>query len=531
MLKVLLKKQLTEIFRSYFYDAKKNKARSEGSIIAYIVLYVFIMLFLGGIFAFVSFSLCAPLVSANLDWLYFAMMGLISVLLGSFGSVFNTYSGLYLAKDNDLLLSMPIPVNYIMTSRLLGVYIIGALYSCVVSVPAAIVYIVVAGLSFASVICPLLFVLLITVLVMTLSCALGWVTAKISQKLKNKSFITVIVSLVFFGLYYFISFKAQDVITALIENSATYGDKIKTYAYPIYIFGASATGEILPLVITSAVILLSFALAWFLISKSFLKIASDTGRQSVKKLKSISSAKKSVSSALVSKEFSKFVSSPAYMLNCGLGTLMILIAAGLILIKGGYFMTMLTEAIDLSNSAAGIMFCFGICLIASMNDICAPSISLEGKNLWLLQSLPVKPVQVLYAKLSVQLILTAVPSVLGVIAIQIVCKMNALCFIISLISVLLYALFYSLFCLMLSLKMPNLTWTSEITPIKQGGSVMISMLAGFVIPFIFAGLAIPLTRVIAPALYAAIFAVIMLILSLVLISWMKKKGSEIFAAL
>lgn len=29
MLKLLLKKQIGEIFRSYFYDAKKNKARSK----------------------------------------------------------------------------------------------------------------------------------------------------------------------------------------------------------------------------------------------------------------------------------------------------------------------------------------------------------------------------------------------------------------------------------------------------------------------------------------------------------------------
>ena len=38
MVKILLKKQLTEIFRSYFYDAKKNKARSKAAITGYIVL-------------------------------------------------------------------------------------------------------------------------------------------------------------------------------------------------------------------------------------------------------------------------------------------------------------------------------------------------------------------------------------------------------------------------------------------------------------------------------------------------------------
>ena len=37
----------------------------------------------------------------------------------------------------------------------------------------------------------LLLVLLISIFVLTLSCALGWVVAKISLKLKNKSFITV----------------------------------------------------------------------------------------------------------------------------------------------------------------------------------------------------------------------------------------------------------------------------------------------------------------------------------------------------
>ena len=56
-------------------------------------------------------------------------------MLGAFGSVFNTYSGLYLAKDNDLLLSLPIPVRALMASRLLGVYLMGLMYSAVVILP------------------------------------------------------------------------------------------------------------------------------------------------------------------------------------------------------------------------------------------------------------------------------------------------------------------------------------------------------------------------------------------------------------
>ena len=38
MIRTLLKKQLTEIFRSYFYNYKKNKIRSKGGIIGMFVL-------------------------------------------------------------------------------------------------------------------------------------------------------------------------------------------------------------------------------------------------------------------------------------------------------------------------------------------------------------------------------------------------------------------------------------------------------------------------------------------------------------
>ena len=210
MLKVLLQKQLAEIFRTYFYNAKTNKARSRGATIAYLVGFALLMVgLLGGIFAYLSVSLCGALSAVGMDWLFFALMGLLAVFLGAFGSVFNTYSSLYLAKDNDLLLSMPIPVRTIMASRLLGVYLMGLMYSGVVILPAVIVYWIMISASAAAIAGGVLLVALISLFVLTLSCALGWVVAKISLKLKNKSFITVFVSLVFLGVYYFLAASAQ----------------------------------------------------------------------------------------------------------------------------------------------------------------------------------------------------------------------------------------------------------------------------------------------------------------------------------
>ena len=335
MLKVLLKKQLAEIFRVYFYNPKSNKRRSVGSTVGFFVFYAFLMLVIcGGMFGFLAYSLCRPLVAAGLDWLYFTLLSLIAVALGTFGSVFNTYSGLYLAKDNDLLLSMPIPVRYIMLVRLLGVYLMGLLYSGIVLLPAAVIYLIFAPVTALTVVGVLLLILLISVVVLLLSCLLGWVVAKISLKLKNKSFITVLASLIFLAAYYFVYFKAQDAIMALVSNAEAWGEKFRSAAYPLYLLGKVGTGDPLAMGIWTAAVAALTALLWWLMARSFLRIATSTGNTAKAVYREKAATVRSAFSALLGKEFARFTKSPAYMLNCGLGLLFLAAAAALSLWRG-----------------------------------------------------------------------------------------------------------------------------------------------------------------------------------------------------
>lgn len=239
MLKLLVKKQLTEIFRAYLYDAKKNRARSKAATVGYIIFFVLLMVgVIGGMFTVLSLTMCRSMAEAGMSWFYFAIMGLMAILLGAFGSVFTTYSSLYLPKDNDQMLSLPIPVNTLIAARLLGVCLMGLMYSGVVVLPAIIVYWATVSAAPLHLLAGVLFLLLISLFVMAISCLLGWVVAKVSLKLKNKSFVTVVLSLVFFGLYYyFFSFKANSLLTELLQNIALYGDKVRSSAYPVYLFG------------------------------------------------------------------------------------------------------------------------------------------------------------------------------------------------------------------------------------------------------------------------------------------------------
>lgn len=532
MLKVLLKKQLMEIFRSYFFNPKKNTARSKGATAAYIVLFVLLMVgVLGGMFTFVSMALCGPMAEAGVGWLYFALMALLAIFMGAFGSVFNTYSGLYLAKDNDLLLSMPIPVNTLMTARLLGVYLMGLMYSAVIILPAILVYWFLVSARLSVILGSLLLVVLISIFVLTLSCALGWVVAKISLKLKNRSIVTVFVSLIFIVLYYFFYFKAQTVIGDLVANAVTYGAKIRGAAYPVYLLGRVATGDPIAMLVIAAVVLALFALTWVLIARSFLRIATSSAPTVKRQYRERAMKRGSVRAALLGKELSHFIASPNYMLNCGLAIL-ILPVAGIALIWKGAGLLQAAEAAFAGRAGCiPVLLCAATGLLATMNDMAAPSVSLEGKSLWLAQSLPVTSWQVLRAKLSTQLLLTEIPALVFLACTLAVYSYTAVELVLSVAVALLGILFTAELGLMLGLLLPNLTWTSEITPIKQSACVALALLCNFVyalvlpVGYLLAGYKLGYTA------FMGGFGLLTLVLSALLLVWLKKRGAARFAAL
>ena len=82
MTKILLRKQLAEIFRTYLYDAKKNKARSKGTVIAYFVLFALLMVgLLGGMFTFLAFTLRSTIVSVAFSVAFLLVLYLCILLM------------------------------------------------------------------------------------------------------------------------------------------------------------------------------------------------------------------------------------------------------------------------------------------------------------------------------------------------------------------------------------------------------------------------------------------------------------------
>jgi len=235
--------------------------------------------------------------------------------------------------------------------------------------------------------------------------------------------------------------------------------------------------------------------------------------------------------ALLSKEFGRFTSSANYMLNCGLGVLLIPAVGVLLLIKGHAICEAVGEAISGRPDCAAVLVCAALCMLASMNDMAAPSISLEGKSIWIPQSLPVEPRKILHAKMAVQLILTGIPMLLAAVCGAIVVPASAAVKTMLFVMPLVYVLFSTVCSMFAGIRMPLLNWTNEIAPIKQSGAVAIILYGGWGVIVIMAGLYLLIGYRIGAAPYMACWSILLALVSFVLLKWLDTGGAEAFSSL
>ena len=176
MFKALLKKQFKETLITYTTGARSkgsSKARRASSGIWMLGIWALILVSLGASFFMMCGALGDTIFAADLPWLYFAYVTMLAVVMGVVTSVFAVVSSIYNAKDNDLLLSMPIPPHMIVFVRMLSCWVVTFVMQLSVLVPAFIVYCRYYNLSAGTVLQWIVVSLAISLVALTLSCIFG----------------------------------------------------------------------------------------------------------------------------------------------------------------------------------------------------------------------------------------------------------------------------------------------------------------------------------------------------------------------
>lgn len=530
MLKALLRKQFQELLAAFVTSRKDGKKKTGAALIGYIALYVLLFVSLASLFFSVADTLAPQLLGGGQEWIYFALMSIMSLAIGLFGSVFSTYNTLYHAKDNWLLLSLPIPPRNILFARVLTVYATSVVFNAVAWLPACIVYWINVPATALTIILQIFLWLVLSLLTTVLSCLLGWVVALISSKLKNKNIATVILSLALIALYYYVIGRMNSFLQSILLAADAIGATIQTWIYPLYQLSLGACGQVVPALIAAAIFAALFALCYWILVRTFTRIVT-AQRTAKKKVYREQTAKvTSVPRALLRKELRMFLSSPTYMLNCGLGlifapvlTILAIIYSGQITELAGVF---LQEAPEVLEAAALIIACL-VCLMSSTSAVSAPSISLEGKRVWQLQTLPVGGWQVLAAKETLHILLNLFPALFMSVTLGIIFQLSLVSLLLENLLVLVFIFFLAAFGLSMNILRPVMNWNSEAIPVKQSFSVTVSLFGGWIIAILMGALYF-LLHISNTTLYLIGCIAILAAITAFLNSWLKNRGAEKF---
>lgn len=472
MLKALLRVRLAA-FSSWLTGGGRGKRMTKGKKIGFALL----MLYAGGAFAFMFFgffsSIAGAFAAAGLEWLYFAFYGITAFAMMFIGSVFAAKAQIFEARDNELLLAMPIPPAQILGSRMLVLLFMNLLFDLLTAIPAGIAWCN-AGNSVTAAGCAgFLLVSVALVLFSTaMSCLIGWLVALLTSRMRNQSLMTVLFSLIFLGLYFYFFSQINSYLTKLLENASQVAHALQ--ASPIYWLGRAAAGQSPGLlVLTLGLLLVPFVLVYIVLSATFLRLV--TNRRGAKKIRYKEKTLKvsGQAAALLKREMTHLLRSPSYLLNSGLGVVMMLAAAVAALIMRHRLLTALS-AFPIGEMAAPIAVLV-VCLLSGMTLFTAPSVSLEGKSIWILQSLPVPTKQILRAKLRLHNCLTMPAAFILSAVLALVLQVSVVQCVLMLLTPLAFTALSANIGLMSNLRHPNLDWINETQAVKQGIAVLIAM--------------------------------------------------------
>ena len=183
----LLKAVLSENMNLFNYQTKKNSKKITKILIP-IFLFI-IVCFSVGVYAN---ALGRLMHKVNLTYIMLNMFFFLVTILAFIEGIYKSQGILFEAKDNDLLLSLPIKRSTILFSRIFKLLLFEYLYNLLILIPAFIVYIYYEHPSINFYLISIIMILLIPIIPTIVSCFFGYLIKTISSKFRSKKIIQTI---------------------------------------------------------------------------------------------------------------------------------------------------------------------------------------------------------------------------------------------------------------------------------------------------------------------------------------------------
>ncbi len=408
-----------------------------------------------------------------------AMMMAVASVITLFTTVYKVNGVLFGSKDYDMTMSLPVRCETVVAAKLIQIYSMNVGFCALIVLPANIIYAIRVMPSAWFYVAMILLTLFVPMVPMIVGMAIGSVITAISSRFRHTNVIAIVLSLAAVVLIMLLSFNSEAMVTNAAQIGATLmGVVNRLYPLTPLYTQALCEGNLLSLL---CFILLSVALfgLFSLLTARYYKTI-NTALLSSRSSSNYKMQELKVSSplaALYRREMRRLFSSSLYVLNTCIGMILCLIGCIALLFVTPEQMETFLEVpgfTTLIGSLAPLVLAVMIGL--SCTTDCA--ISLEGKELWIIRSLPVDTSMVFKAKILVNLTVTVPPALISALLLCVALPFTPLQIVFLILTPAAYSLFISEFGLLINLLNPNLSWTSEVTVIKQSAAVLITIMVG-----------------------------------------------------
>lgn len=472
---ILFKTQFYQYFRvNNWSHSRDNRNRNATLITSLAILFVIVFLLVYNLITVLT------LVRMGQERQILSYMTSMASFISFFLTIFQANDLLFFGRDREMLTVLPLHTRTILFNKFLFLYFFNLAILFLFVFPALIIWTFNGGLIVSSFLY-FLSILFLPILPLVLGAFFAFATLYFSSLFKGRPWLTVLLSLGLMGLF-------LTWVTANMRTGQETGDlgfllaKQISALYPLAFIFETNLGQL------NFPYLILYDIFSFLLGLVFISLVS---RRSVSRSHSFSQTtpsrgrlqyakSKSIFSALYLKEWHHYQSSYILMLNTCLGILLLLIYSLAILLLPS---EQIADTLGLPNVSSFITSFAPLLITAflSMSVTTTSSLSLEGREVWILKSLPIGIKQIIKSKIFFNLTLHSLGYIPAVLIIAIKYPMNVIHLIFLLLIPLVSSLFISISGLYLNTRYPNYHWETESFVIKQSLPVILAGLINFFI--------------------------------------------------
>ncbi|MBF4806185.1 MAG: hypothetical protein HXM47_06315 [Pseudoleptotrichia goodfellowii] len=467
---ILIRVQIYNFFPINEIRYSKN-SKSSGSITSFGITLLFVFSCIYNIMT------AKTLVQVGQQELIPAYMLAVSSFAILFLTIFYSNGILFGSHDMEALLSLSVKGLYIISSKFMFMYLLNFFIGLMFMLPGGIVWVGSESLGAVDIILFFLSILFVPLIPMCIALCMGIIIVVASSFFKRKNIVALIFSFAMIGAIGYMAVSAMGnensigiilakQITGLYPISKLF---MQYYNFPMYI------GEEFFIFLSTAVfyIFIKIVSAKYGLLNTLAKTI--PGYADNKETYN----RKSLFVALYKKELGRFLSSYMEVLNAGFGVILLCVFSIFLLFNPveqiGRYVGI--ENINEYFSNLSPLFIAAMLVISCQ---AASAISLEGKNIWILQSSPAKVKTILNSKIALNLTLHMIGYIISVFVFILKLDMNFIQIFNLIIVPICYSLFITVTGVALNKKYPNYNWESEMIVVKQSMPVILSGLIGIV---------------------------------------------------